>query len=218
MLVRVMVLTAFVAVLGETIVYGAAALARMSFHAREHAAVRAAFSDAIRQAQTAAAGAPIPQPSAICAYATNLGCAMTVRTTISVPSPNPGATPQSCADAACTIYMQSNSHVAESRASYAITAQVTASNGDVMMTRRGVVAFRTFATAPYATLVGSLDATLDGLANGDVGDDAGSASQTNATLIHVDYQQQGSPATRIPGDVWRSLDEHPAAAAPSWDE
>lgn len=217
MLIRAMVLIAFVTVLAETIGYGAAALARMSFHAREHAAVRAAMSDAIRRTQNAAAGGSIPQPSATCAYATNLGCAITVKTAIAVPAPNPGSTPSSCTNAACTVYLQNNSHVGESRATYEITAQVIAANGDVMMTRAGVVAFRTFATAPYAALVGSFDATLDAIANGGVGDDAGSASQTNATLIHVEYQQQGSPATQTPADVWRALDEHPATAAPSWD-
>ncbi len=217
MLVRVIVLIAFVAVLGEAVVFGAAALARMSFHVREHAAVRAAFSDAIRQAQTAAAGGPIPQPTATCIYASSLGCAVTVRATVSVATPNPGSTPLTCADASCTVYMQSNSHVDESRVRYALTAQVLAGNGDVMMTRAGDVMFRTFATEPYAALVGSLDATLDTLANAGAGDDGGRASQTNATLIHVDYQQRGNPATQTAGDVWHALDEHPSTAAPPWD-
>ncbi len=217
MLIRAMVLIVFVAVLSETIVYGAAALARMTFHAREHAAVRAAFSDAVRSAQSAAAGGPIPQPSATCAYATSAGCAITVRTTISVPTPVPGSTPSSCPNGECTVYTQNNSHVAESRASYAVTAQVLASNGDVMMTRGGIVAFRTFATPPYAALIGSLDATLDAITNGGVSDDAGSASTANSTLIHVEYQQSGAPATPVPADVWRALEEHPATAAPSWD-
>ena len=212
-----MVLIAFVAVLGETIVYGAGALARMTFHAREYTAVRTALADAIRSAQSAAAGRPIPQPSATCAYATNNGCAITVRTTISVPTPVPGSTPATCPNAGCTVYAQNNSHVAESRAAFAIAGQVLASNGDVLMTRAGIVAFRTFATPPYATLVGSLDATLDAIANGGVGDDGGSGSNTNSTLIHVEYQQSGVPATPIPADVWRALDEHPATAAPSWD-
>jgi hypothetical protein len=212
-----MVLVVFVAVLGETIVYAAAALARMTFHAREHAAVRSAFADAVRAAQTAAAGGPIPQPSTTCAYSTNSGCAITVRMAISVPTPVPGSTPSSCPNGDCTVYEQNNSHVAESRASYAITTQVLASNGDVLMTRGGIVAFRTFATPPYAALAGSLDATLDAIANGGVGDDGGSASNENSTLIHVEYQQSGAPATPVPADVWRALDEHPATAAPSWD-
>jgi hypothetical protein len=216
MLVRTMVLIAFAAVLGETIVYGAAALARMSFHAREHAAVRVAFASAIEQAQRAAAGAAIPAPSAMCAYATETGCAVTVRTAIAVPTAVPGATPSSCPSDACTVYMQNNSHVAESRASYSITAQVLASNGDVLMTRSAVVGFRTFAAPPYAALAGLLDTTLDAIADGGSGDDGGSAS-TQSTLIHVDYQQNGNAATRVPADAWRALDEHPATAAPSWD-
>jgi len=213
-----MVLIAFVAVVGETVVYGAAALARMSFHAREQAAIRGAVLDAIRQAQSTAAGVPVPQPSATCAYATNDGCSITVKTTVAIATPNPGSTPPSCASAACSVYMQNNSHVGESRASYAVTAQLLAADGGVMATRSGLVAFRTFATAPYAALVGSVDATLDAITNGGAGDDGGSASQTNATLIHVDYQQQGNPATHTPADVWRTLDEHPATAAPSWDD
>jgi hypothetical protein len=216
MLIRAMVLIAFVAVLGETILYGAAALARMSFHAREDAAVRAALSDGIRQAQTAAAGGPIPRPSPSCGFTTNLGCAITVRTTISIPTPVPGATPATCQSGACTVYMQNNSHVAESRVSYRITAQALATNGEVLMTRGGVATFRTLAAAPYATLAGSLDDTLDAIVNGGSGDDAGHAG-THATLIHVDLQQSGTAATPMPADVWRALDEHPATAAPSWD-
>jgi hypothetical protein len=217
MLIRAMLLIAFVTVLAETAVYGAAALARMTFHARERAALRAAFSDAIRAAQTAAAGGAISAPSATCVFTTDKGCAITVRTTISVPTPVAGATPSSCPNGDCTVYMQNNSHVAESRASYTIAAQVIASNGDVLATRRGVVAFRTFATPPYAALVGSLDDTLDAMANGGISDDAGNESATSSTLIHVDYQQSGNPATQVPADVWRALDEHPATAAPSWD-
>ena len=217
MLIRTMVLVAFVAALGETIVYGSAALARMTLHAREHAAVRAAFSDGVRQAQEVAAGGQIPQATATCGLATNQGCAITVRTTIAVPTPIPGATPSGCLSEACTVYVQNNSHVAESRVSYRITADVLATNGDVLMTRSGVVAFRTFATSPYAALIGSLDATLDAIANGGVGDDAGN-NGTNSTLIHVEYQQSGNPATRVPADAWRALDEHPATAAPSWDD
>jgi hypothetical protein len=212
-----MVLIAFVAVLGEGIVYGAAGLARMSFHARVHAAIRSAFADAVHQAQTAAINGTVPLPVATCAYANDAGCAITVRTAIVAATPAPSPAPSSCVTAGCTVYMQNNSHVSESRASYAITESVVASNGDVLMSRTATVAFRTFATAPYASLVGSLDATLDAIAKGSAGDDGGSASPANSTLIHVEYRQSGNPAVRIPGDVWRAQVEHPATTSPSWD-
>ena len=76
MLIRTMLLIAFAAVLGEAIVFGSAALARMSLHAREAAAIRSAFSDAIREAQNAAITGVIPAPVATCAYANKGGCAI----------------------------------------------------------------------------------------------------------------------------------------------
>lgn len=217
MLLRALVLVAFIAVLGETIVYGASALARMSFHARERAAVRSAFAAGVLRAQQAAIDGTIPQPSATCAYANQNGCAIMVRTSIAVATPAPGATPLACANAGCTIYLQGNTHVGESRASYTITEEVLATNGDVMMARRANVAFRTSATPPYAALTGSLDATLDAIDRGRTGDDGGNAATGVSTLIHVEYQRSGGVGQRTPGDVWRALDQHPATTSPSWD-
>lgn len=217
MLIRTMVLVAFIAMLGETIVYASAALARMSFHARESAAVRSAFQDAVHAAQQAAISGRLPQPRTTCAYADASGCEIRVSTTIATATPVPGATPNVCPAADCTIYMQGNTHVAESRSSFTIVERVLAANGDVMMRRSATVSFRTFATAPYAALVGSLDATLDAIDRSGAGDDGGSGSTADSTLIHVEYRQQGNQGVRSPGDVWRAQDQHPATAAPSWD-
>jgi len=216
MLLRTIVLVAFVAALGEAIVYGSAALARMAFHAREHAAVRTAFAAAVSQAQSAAATGTIPAPSATCAYQSDQHCVITVKTTIAAATAVPGATPSACPSTDCTVYMQNNSNVAESRVNYAITEQVLAQNGDVILSRSASVAFRTFAEAPYASLVGSLDQTLDAIQNAGVSDDGGNTAASGSTLIHVQYQQSGT-SNRVPGDVWRSQDEHPATAAPGWD-
>jgi hypothetical protein len=93
---------------------------------------------------------------------------------------------------------------------------VRAANGDALASRRATVSFRTFATAPYASLAGSVDDTLDAIEDGGVSDDGGSASPSGSTLVRVQYQQQGTP-NRIPADVWRSQEQHPATASPPWD-
>lgn len=216
MLLRALVLVAFLAVLGESILYGAAALARVSFHAREVVAVRNAFAAGIARAQQAAIDGAVPHPSATCAYSEGSGCAITVRTAIAQATAVPGTPPSACVSAGCAVYLQSNSHVGESRASFTISEAVLASNGDVLMTRSGTVAFRTFANAPYAALVGSLDQTLDAISNGGTGDDGGNASGTAATLIHVQYQQSATGA-RSSGDVWRAHDERTATSTSAWD-
>ena len=132
------------------------------------------------------------------------------------PTPATFPTPSTCPATNCTIYLQGNSAVAESRVAYHLTTAVTAGNGDVVLTRQGDIAFRIFATPPYAALVGSLDATLDGLENGGTGDNGGNAS-TAGTLISIEYVPSGASASPIPGNVWRSQDQHRATVVPAWD-
>lgn len=212
MLLRTLFLVAFIVAIGDAVVFASAALGRATFHARENAAMRQAFATGIAQAQTSAPTATIPAPASTCAYAGVHGCTIAVSTMIATPTPNPQTTPAFCPSTSCVVYEQDNTHVTEGRIAYVITAQLRSANGDVLATRSATVAFRTFATAPYATLVGSLDATLDDAVGG-VSDDGGSAK--TGTLIHVRYQQEGSAATRS-ADVWKSVDERAATPAPAW--
>jgi len=216
MLLRAMFLLAAIAVLVETLLHGAAALARAALQQQELGATRAAFAAAIAAAQNTAASQGVPTPFATCYLSGASGCAIGATATVSTPTPGAAATPSACPDTACTVYLQNNTAVAESRVTYHVVATVTAANGDALVTRAGDIAFRTFETPPYASLVGTLDATLDALENGGVGDDGGNANAAG-TLIDVEYVRSGVPSTPIPGNVWRALDEHPALGLPAWD-
>ena len=223
MLLRAFFLIALLGMLAETLVQGSASLARVSMKEREAAAMRAALSAAISSAQTAAAQAvasgadpsiAAPAPIATCFDATPSGCAIAVTATVATVTA--GRPAESCPDTDCTIYLQENSAVTESRVGYRVNASVLAPNGDVIATRNGDLAFRTFATPPYASLVGSLDATMDAIADGGVGDDGGNASAAS-TLITVEYVPSGAAASPLPGNVWRATQQHPAANVPAWD-
>jgi hypothetical protein len=108
--------------------------------------------------------------------------------------------------------LQSNSAVSEARAAFGIASVVSAASGAALASRSGVVAFRTFATPPYASIVGGTDATLDALTIGGTSDDAGASS----TLITVEYDPSGGGSSTV-GNVWQPIIESPASAAPAWD-
>lgn len=209
MLLRSLFLVLFVVVVADAIVYAAAAEARAAYHQRETTALRDGLSAAISLAQQAAAGAAAPHPLSTCAFASMNGCTMLVESDASAATPLPAAS--TCPAASCTVLLQNNSAVVESRVAYVVSSRVLASNGDVIALRHASVAFRTFAQPPYATLVGSLDAALNAALSGGAGDDGGS---TAGTLIHVRYT---GPAGDVAGDVWRPVDQRPAGAAPAWN-
>jgi len=216
MLLRTMFLLVLIAALAETVVHGAAALARTSLEQTELSAMRAAFVAAVASAQDAAANRTAPAPFATCYVASGTQCDVAVTATIASSTPSAQVTPSVCPHTNCTIYLQNNSAVAESRVAYHLVMTVRAGNGDVLASRATNVAFRTFAAPPYATLVGSLDGTLDAIANGGTGDDGGNAGAAG-TLINVEYVSSGASASPIPGNVWRSQDQHPASVVPAWD-
>jgi hypothetical protein len=226
MLLRTLLLLAFITALSETLLQGAAALARVSLHERAVAAARVGFvSGAARAqqwlAQSIAARSPLsaaamPSPSAICTIAAGSTCALTVTTTISTPPPNPSATPSACPGTDCVVYLQDNAAVAESRFRVRITSTVTGTSGTVYAVRSGEIAFRTYLTPPYASLAGALEASLDEIAPNFAGDDAGTANGT-PTLVKVDYVQPGSGASPLPGNVWQAQAQHPSAPAPAWN-
>ena len=210
MLLRVMFLLTLVAVLSETIVHGAAALAQVALHERAVDVARLAFVTAIRTAQDAAASGTVPAPIATCGYADAAGCEIAVQTTFATPTPGPMAT--SCPGTPCSVVLQSNSLVAEGRAVFLISSAVSAANGAALASRSGLVTFRTFSNAPHASIAGSADATLDALMRGGSGDDAGSPS----TLITVEYDSS-SGGVATPGNAWQTSIESPPSAAPGWE-
>ena len=222
MLLRTMFLLALLAVLGETIVHGAASLAQAALRQRALDAARLAFVSGVRAAQSSVAQSiaanpqtstfAVPSPIATCAYADANGCEINVHTTFVAQSAAPAPSPSLCPGTACTIVLQSSSAVSEARASIGIASVVSAASGATLASRSGVVAFRTFATPPYASIVGGTDATLDALINGGPGDDAGSAN----TLIKVEYDPSGGGASTA-GNVWQPVFESPTSAAPAWD-
>lgn len=212
MLLRTLFLVLFITALADTIVHATASAARAAIHWQALAAARSAFANGIAAAQLAAAGGAMPSPVQTCAYATAGGCTIEVVTTVSTPTPAVGTTATSCPSTSCTVLLQGSSAVSESRAHFVVTARVLAHNGDVLLARSASIAFRTFAEPPYATLVGSLDATLDDALQAGAGDDGG---REPGTLIHVRYDGANGS---IPGDIWRPLEEHPSIATSSWNE
>jgi hypothetical protein len=207
-----MFLLAFLAVIGETIVHGAASLAQAALRQRALDVARTAFVTGVRAAQAAVAQDGTPSPIATCVYSGSDGCEIDVQTTFATPTPPPAPTPGACPGTACTVVLQGNSAVGEARASFVISSVVSAASGAQLASRIGVVTFRTFATAPYASIVGSTDGTLDALMNGGTGDDAGAAN----TLITVEYDLNGSGEATA-GNVWQSVIENPTVAAPAWE-
>ena len=209
MLLRTLFLAIFIIAIGDTVVYAASAIARTSYHARQIAALRNGLTVGISDAQQAAATGAVPAPTSTCAFANAGGCALTVAIAVAVASPAPATT--SCPAVTCTVLLQNNSAVVESRAAFVVSAAVVAGNGDVLARRAAAVSFRTFAQPPYASLVGSLDETLDAAIASGNGDDGGNAA---GTLIHVRYQ--GAAGT-VSGDVWKAHAEQPSGAAAAWD-
>ena len=206
-------LIAFIALLGETMIAGSASLGRSAMRATELRVLRDGLASTIAQTQSAIAQNVVVQPLTSCAYSNGSGCALRLVTSVSPTTPAPQAT-GACA-ATCVVAVQGNASVAESRATFSIRAQLLAENGDPVVSRSGTISFRTFNAPPYATLVGSLDATLDALMNGGTGDDGGSTSAANGTLIHVQYQNAAT-GNGLSADSWRVLNEQPATHSPDW--
>ncbi|HTU70779.1 MAG TPA: hypothetical protein VMF11_10730 [Candidatus Baltobacteraceae bacterium] len=209
MLLRTIFLLAFLAVLSETIVQGASALAQAALRQRALDASRLAFVTAEHAAQAAIAQGVTPAPIATCAYAGANGCEINVQTTFATPAAAPS--PSACPGTACTVVLQNNSAVSEGRAVVLISSVVSAASGAQLAARSGLVAFRTFATPPYASIVGGADGSFDALIDGGPGDDAGAPN----TLITVQYTTNSGSTTA--GNVWQPLVESPPSAVPGWD-
>jgi hypothetical protein len=207
-----MFLLALLAVLGETIVHGAASLAQAALRQRALDAARIAFVSGARAAQASVPSGVAPAPIATCAFADANGCEINVQTTIATATPSAAPASTACPGAPCTVVLQGNSAVGEARATFTIASVVSAASGATLATRSGIVSFRTFATPPFAAIVGGTDATFGALLDGGAPDDAGAPN----TLITVEYQRSGGSAA-TPGNVWQPVVENPASSAPGWE-
>jgi hypothetical protein len=227
-LLRTLFIAALFAVVAETIVHGAHALAQMTFRRAAASAVARQFESATTSAQAALAAAieaganpqsfvPVaPAPSATCVLAAANGCAVAGGASVTFAS-NPVSTATPCASDACTIYVQDNDAVDEGRVQATIAAQATASDGSVLASRSEVVTFRTFRVAPYAALAGSLDESLLRLSGAGDGDDGGAVPNGTApgSLIDVVYENRATNKT-MPANVWRSQVQSPGNAPEAW--
>lgn|GEM_PF-2928342 len=221
MLLRTIFLLALLAILAETIAHGAAALAQAALRERAVDALHAAFVSGERTAQASlaqtiaanpqATSFPTPAPIATCAYSDASGCAINVVTSFATASPA-ASDPASCPQTGCTVMLQGNSAVNETRASFVISSVASTASGAQLAARAQLVAFRTFATPPYAAIVGGIDATVDELASGGPGDDGGAPN----SLITVEYNPNGSGASTS-GNVWQPIVESRTESAPAWD-
>lgn len=207
-----MFLLVLLAVLGETIVHGAASLAQAALRQRALDAARVGFVNAARAAQASVPSGVAPAPISTCAFADANGCEIDVQTTIATLTPSTAPASTACPGTPCTVLLQGNSAVSEARATFTIASVVSAASGATLATRSGIVSFRTFATPPFAAIVGGTDATFGTLLDGGAPDDAGAPN----TLISVEYQQTGGGAA-TPGNVWQPVVENPASSAPGWE-
>jgi hypothetical protein len=216
------------AVVAETVVHGAHALAQIALRRAAASAVQRQFESATTAAQRALAAAiqaggdpqrlqPVaPAPVATCVLATATGCAVQGSASVAFATQaEPSASP--CAQDACTIYVQDNDAVDEGRVGATIAVQATAVDGAVLASRSEAVTFRTFRVAPYAALAGSLDDSLLRLAGAGDGDDGGAVPNGTApgSLIDVIYENRASKKT-MPANVWHPQVQHPGITPQAW--
>lgn len=226
MLLRVLFVLALISLLAETVVHGASALATVTLHHRATAIARTQYAAALASAQAsiaqsiAANGVTAPitvVPAApACVLSGNSGCALLAQSSIALATPAPPAA-QTCPQTNCVVYMQANDAVDEGVVTVHVVTSVRAPDGTVLAAHTGDAAFRTFATAPYASLAGSTDASVNDVASGRTGYDGGTSGPGD-TLVRVEYVNAANPnASPIPGNVWHAQTQNPATAAGSWE-
>ncbi len=225
MLLRALFLIALIAILSETVLHAAASLAEATLHHRAIAAVQAQMQTATALEQATIANAVAsggdphvvpPSPATSCVLQAQAGCAISAHSLFALVTPGPSQSP-ACEDTDCTSYVQENDAVTERRVSVRISTSASGPSGAQLASRDTTLMFRVFDTPPYATLSGSLDATLDDLATAGIGDNGGLAAGTG-TLVNVEYVDASNPsATPIPGNVWRPQMASSAAASSPWD-
>lgn len=199
-----------IAVLSESILQAAGALAVAALARQGIAATASAFGDGAQRAQGAIAAAiaqgetppaAVPSPAPTCVLSSGSACALIA--TESIVLATPSAAP--CPSVGCAGYEQENDVVGEGRVVATIEALVSNAQGTPVAARSGTLVFRTLRVAPYAVFTGALDATLDD-DEGGAGDLGGlvPAGSSAGTLIDVVYQNASSGAV-MPANVWSGL-------------
>lgn len=219
-MLRALFLCLAIAVLGETILQAAAALAVSALSRTGIAAATNALGDATERAQSAIAiavaqGATppvlVPSPAPTCVLANDTGCSIVAAESIVLATPDP----TSCPMQGCAGYEQGNDAVGEGRFVATISATASNAQGVPIATRTRSVIFRTLHVPPYAVPGGALDATLDDSESG-AGDLGGMTplDSSSGTLVDVVYQNATSGAV-MPANVWMGLAPS-APATSSW--
>jgi len=229
-LARTVVVVALVVALAVALLHACALSARARVHRVAASAAAASFDRALAsvQAQIAseiAAGddprslpSAMPTAAASCASVLPDGtCALTVTVTIASTTTQPisGSTAGDGCAATCAQDLQDNDAVAEGRLSVRVTSNASGPDGMVFSSRDRYAIFRTTRTAPYASLIGTRDASGEGIATGtSEGEDAGTPARTTVDVRYVNAATGAS----MEGNAWRSgAWQRDDASATAWE-
>ena len=228
MLLRTLVLMAFVVALAIALVHACAALARARVHRAASIAAAAGFDRGLAAVQVAIATAiargddprtvafVAPSPAPACAsVAADGSCALTVAVAIaSTTTQTIGSGSEPCV-AACARDLQGNDAVEEGRLAVRVTASAVGPNGTIFSTRDRYALFRTTRVPPFASLIGERDATGEGVALGaSEGEDAGTPALTTVDVRYVDAET----GAYVEGNAWRTgAWAHDDASATAWE-
>jgi hypothetical protein len=227
-LLRTLFVALLLAVLAETAVHAAHALARATLHRQAlialHEEIASAETLARRSlAQALAAGGDprtvLPTPPPVrrsCRLHLGARCGILTQAVVHFSTPSEPASPSACPGDGCIVYEQNNDRVEEGRVEMRLSATAFAAGGATLAARTAAAAFRTMRVWPYASLIGDSDAAVPGIA-GAAGDDAGIAPSGNApgTLFEVRYEN-ALTGVEIPANAWRAAVESGRPEDPAW--
>jgi hypothetical protein len=214
-LARTVVIVAFVVALASALLHATALLARARVHRVAVAAVATSFDVALAMTQAQLAGAiasggdprnltlAMPSPKPSCASVRPDGtCALTIALTLaSSATQTVGAAESNDCTPQCASNLQGNDAVDEGRFALHISASAAGPNGTVFATRDRYAIFRTTRLAPYASLIGTRDASGESIAGGtSEGEDAGAPALTTVNVRYVDAATGAS----MEGNAWQS--------------
>jgi hypothetical protein len=207
MLLRTLFVCIACTVVAQTMLQGAASLARTALHRSAVGAADVALTDAAQRAQAAIAAAQmqgstftgaLPSPQPTCVLAQGASCVLVAQESIVVTTPSP--TP--CPSGGCAGFVQGNDAVGEGRADATLRANVAELSGEEVATRGAAVVFRTLHVPPYAVTSGAISGVLDDAESG-AGDAGGLVPNATSagTMIDVVYENAMTGAV-MPANVW----------------
>ena len=215
MLARSVVVLAFVVALATALVHSCAVLARARVHRIAATAVARSFDLALARTQAQLAGAIArgadPRTAAFvptafapsCASARADGtCALTISTatapttTLAIASEPAGACLPLCAND-----LQGNDAIEEGRFALRISVRAIGGTGTSFATRDRYALFRTTRLPPYASLIGTRDASGESIVAGiGEGEDAGTPALTTVDVRYVNAATGAS----MEGNAWQT--------------